>query len=238
MDGDPELVLKVLSAVERDERLTQRHLSRDLGIALGLTNTYLKRCLKKGYIKVSQAPLNRYAYYLTPRGFAEKARLTSQYLEISFDFFRTARRQLTDLVMTCRRAGIRHAILLGDGELAEVTILSALEANIEIVAIVDERLGRRICGGRPVVPSIETAIDALPADAIVALVLTDMHRPQETFDNIRRWAESCERRCSLIAPELLGLRGRDHRLIAIEAGDDAAASPTPRQAGYSAMRKP
>ena len=90
-------MLEVLSAVERDSRITQRSLSRELGIALGLANAYLKRCAKKGLIKIRQVPLNRYAYYLTPKGFAEKSRLTAEYLAVSFNFFRDAREQCTRL---------------------------------------------------------------------------------------------------------------------------------------------
>ena len=45
----------------------------------------------KGLVKMSQVPLNRYAYYLTPQGFAEKSRLTAEYLSVSFNFFRRAR---------------------------------------------------------------------------------------------------------------------------------------------------
>ena len=81
------ITLGVLSAIEEDDRATQRAISRDLGIALGLTNAYLKRCVKKGFIKVRQIPANRYTYYLTPQGFAEKSRLTAEYLSISFNFF-------------------------------------------------------------------------------------------------------------------------------------------------------
>ena len=74
----PELLLGVLSAVEHDSNVTQRNMSSQLGIALGLANAVLKRCVRKGLIKISTAPLNRYAYYLTPTGFSEKARLTAE----------------------------------------------------------------------------------------------------------------------------------------------------------------
>ena len=60
-------------------------------IALGLANAYLRRCVRNGLVKMSQVPLNRYAYYLTPQGFAEKSRLTAEYLAVSFNFFRRAR---------------------------------------------------------------------------------------------------------------------------------------------------
>ena len=73
-------MLGLLTSIERDSPITQRKLAGDLGIALGLANSYLRRCMRKGLIKMSQVPLNRYAYYLTPQGFAEKSRLTAEYL--------------------------------------------------------------------------------------------------------------------------------------------------------------
>src|SRR5690606_37860641 len=90
-ENETEITLRLLTAVERNSGLTQRSAARELGIALGLTNAYLKRCAHKGWIKIQQAPANRYAYYLTPTGFAEKTRLTRDYLTISFNFFRNAR---------------------------------------------------------------------------------------------------------------------------------------------------
>ena len=89
--AENEILLGVLDLVERDPSLTQRSVARELGIALGLANTYLKRCIHKGLIKVSQVPPRRYAYYLTPQGFTEKSRLTASYLAYSFSFFRQAR---------------------------------------------------------------------------------------------------------------------------------------------------
>jgi len=69
-----------------------------LNIALGLANAYLKHPAKKGFIKIHEAPLNRYAYYLTPYGFAEKSWLTTKYLSFSFDFFRQARQDCIALL--------------------------------------------------------------------------------------------------------------------------------------------
>src|ERR1700760_2339901 len=87
---DERIVLNLLNSVD-DGAQSQRHIAKDLGIALGLVNAYLKRCVKKGLVKVSEAPARRYAYYLTPQGFSEKSRLTVEYLSSSFSFFRRAR---------------------------------------------------------------------------------------------------------------------------------------------------
>src|SRR5438045_4898592 len=81
------IVLGLLESVERDGVQSQRKLASELGIALGLVNAYLKRCVRKGLLKIGQAPPRRYAYYLKPHGFAEKSRLTVEYLYSSFYFF-------------------------------------------------------------------------------------------------------------------------------------------------------
>ena len=78
--------LNVLSALTEDDKVTQRSLSSKLGIALGLINAYMKRAMDKGLVKIKHAPKNRYLYYLTPKGFTEKAKLTAEYLKYSLAF--------------------------------------------------------------------------------------------------------------------------------------------------------
>jgi DNA-binding MarR family transcriptional regulator len=202
--GAPAIVLGVLAAVERDSRVTQRDLARELGIALGLANAYVKRCAKKGYIKIRQAPLHRYAYYVTPRGFTEKSRLTTEYLALSFDFFRRARQDAVALLAACRARGWTRAALWGAGDLAEVMVLSAAETEIEIVAVVDSTAERQSCGGRPVVATLDAAL-AL-AGGIDVIVMTDARAPRESFDGAlaaaARQGIPAER---VVAPEMLHL---------------------------------
>jgi hypothetical protein len=66
----------------------QRSRAAELDVALGLFNACLKRAIKKGLVKLGQAPARRYAYYLTPQGFSEKSRLTIEYLSSTFSLFR------------------------------------------------------------------------------------------------------------------------------------------------------
>ena len=72
-----ENTLDLLEAVERGEPISQRKLAARLGVALGLANALVKRCIHKGLLKVREAPTRRYAYYLTPTGFSEKHRMFS-----------------------------------------------------------------------------------------------------------------------------------------------------------------
>ncbi|MGV3632907.1 MAG: winged helix-turn-helix transcriptional regulator [Pseudorhodoplanes sp.] len=133
---DDEIVLGVLDVVERDPAVTQRSVARELGIALGLANAYLKRCVRKGLIKVGQVPSRRYAYYLTPQGFSEKSRLTAEYLAHSLSFFRKARAECAALFGEAAARGHRRLALVGDGDLAEIASLVAPTSEVEIAGIV------------------------------------------------------------------------------------------------------
>src|SRR5215470_6422621 len=133
---EDEIVLGVLDVIERDRHVTQRAVANELGIAVGLANAYLKRCVRKGLIKVSQIPPRRYAYYLTARGFTEKSRLTAKYLLHSFSFFRRARAQCGDVFKAALASNHRRLALVGDGDLAEIASLVAREHPVEIVGTV------------------------------------------------------------------------------------------------------
>ncbi|MEM9683019.1 MAG: winged helix-turn-helix transcriptional regulator [Pseudomonadota bacterium] len=180
---DPEIVLGLLSAIEQDSQVTQRSLSKDLGIALGLANAYLKRCVTKGLVKVSQVPLNRYAYYLTPKGFSEKSRLTAEYLTSSFNFFRDARAQCAELLDDANRRTWRRVVLFGDGDLAEIAVLSASESAVDIVCVVDPSGLRDRCAGIVVVGTLEDAVhEADPSGGIDGIFITDTQAPQEAYE--------------------------------------------------------
>jgi DNA-binding MarR family transcriptional regulator len=133
---DEVVLLGILSAVEHDPKVTQRLVASELGIALGLVNSYVKRCVTKGLIKVGEAPARRYAYYLTPKGFAEKSRLTASYLAHSFSFFRRARVQCGDVFLKAVDKGQNRLVLVGNGDLSDVARLVASEHPVEIVATV------------------------------------------------------------------------------------------------------
>ena len=65
--------LRLFSALEVGSEESQASLSKRVGAAVGLVNALLKRAVRKGTVKMISAPARRYSYYLTPKGFAERA---------------------------------------------------------------------------------------------------------------------------------------------------------------------
>lgn len=174
-------------------------MADNLGIALGLANAYLKRCVKKGLIKVRQAPANRYAYYLTPKGFAEKSRLTAEFLSQSFVLFRRARAEGAELFQHCQTRGWRRVLLYGAGDLTDIFTLSARDFAIELVGVVNGDEGW--FAGLPVVR------DPSRLEGVDAAVICDIAAPQAAYDKACRQFPP-ER---VLAPAFLGV---------VEAGQD------------------
>jgi DNA-binding Lrp family transcriptional regulator len=145
MDIEDHRDLKLLEAVEQDSRVTQRGLSTKLGIALGLTNIYLKRLVRKGFIKCVNIQSNRISYLITPRGIAEKVRLTYEFMDYSLHLYGEVRQHLRGVLQECAAADRRVAIF-GKGEAAELAYLSLKECGLEPVAIFDTEGGREFLG--------------------------------------------------------------------------------------------
>jgi len=178
-DQDSQIMLGLLTAVHDDSQLTQRSIASQLDVALGLVNSYLKRCLKKGLIKVTQAPARRYCYYLTPQGLSEKGRLTAEYLSQSFKLLKYARLQCLNAFSQCAENGWTRIALAGGGDLAEVAVLVSHSTGIKVVAILDEGGFAGDCD----VPVARNFGELPPVDAVL---ITAMPDTQAAYELVRR----------------------------------------------------
>lgn len=167
--------LEILEAIAQEKDVTQRRLAQRLGVALGLTNSYLTRCTGKGLIKVKQAPANRYLYYLTPKGFAEKSRLTARYLSYSFTFYRRASESCAQAFSECKSRGWRTLVLCGASDLAEIACVRAMEQDLQIAGVVDASGERQRFLGHRVFAEVAACPEA------DAWVVTDLRDPQATY---------------------------------------------------------
>lgn len=206
--SETEITLGLLHAVHENSQHTQRSLARELGVALGLANAYLKRCVKKGLIKVTQVPANRYAYYLTPQGFVEKSRLTAEYLSQSFKFFREAREECADLYASCQARGWSRVALAGTGDLCEIAILCARDFPVSLEGVVEPGAGGTF-SGLVVVPEV------VLLGRVDTIIVTDMRDPQGVFESLRGQIELDR----VSAPPLLKV---SRRPPGVSAGVDAS----------------
>ena len=147
MDNKAHRTYRILEEISEDQSLTQRKLSKKLGIALGLTNLYLKRLIKKGYIMVDTMPRNRIIYNLTPKGIAEKSKLTYEYMKYSFNFYKDLRLRVKKVFLAIEKDKAKKIVFYGAGEIAEIAYLSLQETSLDLVAVVDDfKVGKNFFG--------------------------------------------------------------------------------------------
>ena len=174
--------LKMLDVLERGATMSQRGLATQVGVALGMTNSLLKRAVRKGFVKVQQIPAKRYAYYVTPKGFSEKSQLVAQYLSSSLHFFRRAREEYSNIFLELKRLEHKRIVLFGTGELAEIALISAIADGIDILAIVQPGSNQSEFAGTKVVSSLDDDI----LSSIDAVVITHSSAPQESYDSVTK----------------------------------------------------
>ncbi|MBI3021743.1 MAG: winged helix-turn-helix transcriptional regulator [Candidatus Omnitrophica bacterium] len=130
--------MHLLNELTSSPGVTQRELSKRIGVALGLTNLMLRRLAKKGYIKITGTKRSRIRYLITPQGILEKTRLTYEFIHYSMQLYGGVRRFLRERLAILARAGDRRILLYGTDELAEIAFLITQEMGLELVGIVEE----------------------------------------------------------------------------------------------------
>jgi DNA-binding MarR family transcriptional regulator len=155
--------LQVLDAVADDASITQRNLASRLGIALGLTNLYVKRLVRKGYIKCVNVQSNRLRYLLTPKGITEKTRLTYEFMQYSLVLYGQTRRHLYTTLAPYALENRKRVAVYGTGEAAELAFLATAELGLELVAVFDGPTAGRFLGQpvRHIADHREVAFDLL-----------------------------------------------------------------------------
>jgi DNA-binding MarR family transcriptional regulator len=159
MDKKEIRTLNFLEEIDNNHTPSQRDLSRKLGVSLGLVNSFIRRLVLKGYLKITTVPKNRVKYILTPKGAAEKTRLTYQYVHYSFEFYRSARKNLKELFKELMAQGVRCVVLYGVSDFAEIAYISLQETSIQMLGIVDDnKIGESFLDGVVKDPAILSSL--------------------------------------------------------------------------------
>lgn len=195
MDNKSIKELEILHEVSKNEHVNQRYLSQKLGMAAGLVNMYIKRLARKGYIKVSGINPRRLNYLLTPRGIAEKTRLTYEFALISYKYFMSATDDIRKILQGLEDAGHTNVVIYGTGELAEMCLLLLKEFDIRVVAMVDDNSESTRFHEYPVVPT--EVLGNLNFDKLLVAQL-DGH--EEALELVKKFGIEEERVCRLFHP--------------------------------------
>jgi len=157
MDRDQEIDFKILKQFEKDPQVTQRRLAGNLGLSLRMTNTFIKRLCRKGYVKITTMPGHRFKYFLTPSGLTRKAKLSYEFVTYSLRFFKEARSACREVFAELAQEGISQVAFWGVSDLAEIAGLSLPEFDITLLGIYDNEKAGQEWMGIEILPESEAA---------------------------------------------------------------------------------
>lgn len=163
-DTEQKVFVHLLSEIERNPVFTQRSLARELNIAVGLMNQYLKRFITKGWIRATQVSPKRLKYFITPAGLKEKTTMVRDYLAKSLSFFRDARQQCEDVISLCNQKNWKSLALVGAGDLIDIMMLVAVGNSLKLTVV-------------------DTKADFAKFDAVM---ITDIISPYQTFTTLEK----------------------------------------------------
>ncbi|KON30903.1 hypothetical protein AC480_00005 [miscellaneous Crenarchaeota group archaeon SMTZ1-55] len=168
--------LQFLEELEKTPNLSQRELSNKFGIALGVTNACLKRMARRGWIRLGKIPPRRIGYFLTPKGFSEKAKLTMTFLSYNIRHYSWLKSTIGEKFLEMASQGVKRVIFYGVSEEMEVAYVILQGTNMELVAIVDDNdgvKGKNVFGKKAEDPG---EIGRLEADAILVTSILEKER--------------------------------------------------------------
>ena len=161
--ADQEVMVNLLTRLAEEPTVTQRTLAGEMGIAVGMMNNYIKSSISKGYLRAKQVSPRRWAYFVTPKGFAEKSRMVVSHLSSSLTFFRTIRLQLERLFELCAEKDISNIALVGEGDVADMAFLVKQEKmTLELKSLQDD------------------------LSSYEAILITDVMNPQGAYDLLKQ----------------------------------------------------
>jgi len=166
------LELEFLKHVEETPLLSNRLAAAKLGCSVKLAHALLGKMVDRGLLHVKKLHSRRWDYFLTPKGIAEKVRLTFEFLDFSMFFYREARRRSSSVCRKLAESGKKTVAFLGAGDLAEIVYLGVKEWGLALIEVFDENAESFL--GHPVVSS--SKLHTSEADAVI-VCLYDRRNP-------------------------------------------------------------
>ncbi len=143
--------LEILEKIENNGHLTQRDLSKEIGIALGLVNLLLKKMVKKGWIKVKNVDAKKIRYLITPEGAREKSSLLYKRVESTIHFYLTAKKVIKDKIIHLKNEGVKNVSIYGISHISEILFIVLKGLGLELDYVVDDNVNERSWFGYKVI---------------------------------------------------------------------------------------
>lgn len=178
--------LQLLEEIEQNPRISQRELSHKFGIALGVTNACIKRMARRGLIRLKGIPPRRIAYYVTPKGFAEKAKLTLSFFSYNIHHYAEIKKEISKKLLKMQHSGVKRVAFYGVSDEMEVAYITLQGLDMKLVGIIDDEKnwGKKVFGYEVIHP--REAINVAPD----GILITSVKDQASYIKNLNRQMES------------------------------------------------
>ncbi len=144
----PTLLYKefmILDLIEKDANITQREISKTIGVAVSMVNQYIENFVEKGLIKKKKHSTKTVEYFVTRKGLERKKLLNIGYLKNSQILYDSARENIEKFLNQLEIKGKKKLFLYGAGEVAEIllhTIYSSDNTTLTILGVIDDDINK------------------------------------------------------------------------------------------------
>jgi len=189
--------LRLLEELEKNPIVSQRELSHKFDIALGVTNACLKRMARKGLIRIRGFNHRKIGYYLTPKGFAEKTKLTLHLISWTVQHYSSLKNFIVERFLEMQNNGIERVVFYGVSDEMEVAYITLQGVKLKLVGIVEdeERFRPQIIFGYELEPL--SRIQELNPDGVL---ITSLEKCEEKKQRLRTFLDEKQVYIMDIAP--------------------------------------
>jgi DNA-binding MarR family transcriptional regulator len=131
----------ILDMIEKNSNITQREISKSIGIAVSMTNDYIHDFETKGLIKRKRHSKKNVEYFITKKGSERRKVLNISYLSNSLKIYKSAKENISIFINQINNKGFKKILLYGAGEVSEILLQSILtdkDIPIKIVGVIDD----------------------------------------------------------------------------------------------------
>ncbi len=145
----PTLLYKefmILDLIEKDANITQREISKTIGVAVSMINSYLDSYEKNGLIRRKKHSTKTVEYFVTKKGMERRKLLNIWYLKSSHEVYLSAKDNIIKFLNQIINKGFKKILLYGAGEVAEIMLQVMNDDNnipLVVLAVVDDDIKRQ-----------------------------------------------------------------------------------------------
>jgi DNA-binding MarR family transcriptional regulator len=176
--------LRLLEELERNPIVSQRELSHRFNIALGVTNACLRTMVRKGWVRIRGLSHRKIGYYLTPKGLAEKTRLSLQMISYTIQHYSELKKMIGQRLLKMEQDGFRRIVFYGISDEMEVAYITLQGVNLKLIGIVedDEKFKPQILLGYELEPV--SRITELKPDCVLITCVTEIDQKKNRLQAI------------------------------------------------------